>query len=107
MIRAGTTRGLDLETALCKSVLRPQQLLMILPSARKEYAAVRRQLGEHHDIALPEQGRALMFRFEDGWRSVPLTPRVGLARTLDPFFRANGMEPPKSSWLDAFRLLLR
>ncbi len=107
VLRAGTTRGLGLEIALCKSVLRPQQLLMILPAARRDYAAVRKQLSEHHDIVLPEKGRALIFRFESGWEPVPLTPKLGLARTLGPFFRANGIEPPRSSWLDSTRLLLR
>jgi hypothetical protein len=88
-------------------MLRPQQLLMILPAARRAYAEVRKRLAEHHDIVLPAKGRALMFRFEDGWEPAALTPKVGLSRTLAPFFRANDVEPPRSSWLDSFRLLLR
>ncbi len=106
VLRAGTTQGLGVEIALCRQVLRPQQLLMILPPGKREHEAVRSLLADQYDIELPKRGRALMLRFEEEWKAVPLTPRFGLSRTLKPFYLANGIEPPKGRLLDSFRLLL-
>jgi hypothetical protein len=108
VLRAGTTKGLDWEIRNAMRILRPSQLLMILPYGREDYAAFRSLLTSATDIDLPEkQPHALLATFNEGWKPVFLEPVGQLHDTLAPFFARNGIEAPRVRWWDAFALFFR
>jgi hypothetical protein len=104
VFRAGTGSGLQWEFDNLMRLLRPQQLLVILPITRKNYLAFR-ELMQKHGILLPEKvPEAMLMTFRDAWQPVFLKAGGNLEATLDPYFRANGIATPKHSIWDAVRL---
>ncbi len=96
VVRAGRSSGLVWEIEQLVTHLNPQQILVILPVAKKDYEPFRNWAVAVLPGGLPEKAPAeRLLTFGNNWKPILLNDIGTIARTLLPFFKANNINLPE------------